>query len=235
MHAIVELIFFLLATTHPKLVCPASRLIQAASTNSSPPTLDKSLPLLEYVPSPFQSHELFPYEVTVPAKGTFGVYFQDDEFFGLPIIVSMDADSPFLRGCKKTLRRQSWIINIHHEEPITVTRVLEYLDFLRKSNILTFNVTLAKRVNTQKTNYEELRTRFDNIRPIVGKATIPFLTNDTSTVSTFHLSPAAKFAVYSTTKPKAPNDWKELSEDNLREFWIKGMYERYLHNYNAGL
>ena len=227
--------YFSLATTHPQLVCPASRLIQAASTNSTPPTLDKSLPLLEYVPSPFQEHELFTYEVTIPVTGPFGLYFQDDEFFGLPIVISMEDDSPFVLGCKKSLRRQSWIINIHQEEPITVTRVVEYLNFLRTSNILTFKITLAKRVNTQKTNYEELRTRFDNIRPIVGKATSSFLKDDTSSVSTIHLSPAAKYAVYSTTKPTAPKDWKDLSENNLRESWIKGIYERYLHNYNAGL
>ena len=41
--------------------------------------------------------------------------------------------------------------------------------------------------------------------------------------------------MYSTTKPTAPATLKELSTDHLREYWIRGIFERYLHNYNAGL
>ena len=227
--------YFSLATTHPKLICPASKLIHAASTNSDVPSLPNYFPHLEIVPSPFQQHELYTYQVTIPSSGPLGLVLQDDEHFGLPIIISMEATSSFLPKCKKDLRRQSWIINIHHEEPITVSRTLEYIDFLRKSNILTFLITLSKRVTTQKTNYEEIRARFDNVRPIVSKATVPFSVNNGDNDTYYHLCPAAKYAVYSNTKPLAPKTWPDLQNNHLREYWIKGIFERYLHNYNAGL
>ena len=227
--------YFSLATTHPSLLCPASQLIQAASQNISPPLLSKDLPLLEFIPSPFQQHELYTYDVTIQSSGPLGVVLEDDEHFGLPVIVSMAPNSCFSIKCKKQLRRQAWLINIHHEEPITVNHALEYIKFLRQSNILTFRVTLSKRVTTQKSNYEELRSRFDNIRPITSKATISLSQYSEDPHTYLHLSPAAKYAVYSNSKPKSPKDWKELSEDDLREYWIKGIFERFLHNYNAGL
>ena len=227
--------YFSLAATHPQLVCPASQLIHSTSTSKPCPSLSKQLPILEYVPSPFHPYELFTYEVNVPQTGSFGLILQDDEHFGLPVIISMENYSPFLKGCKKSLLRQAWIINIHQGEPITVARALEYMNYLRKNNILTFKVTLSKRVTTQKSNYEELRSRFDTIDPIVSKATSPVNTNDQHSDTILHISPAAKYAVYSPTKPTAPNDWKELSNDPFREFWVKGIFERFLHNYNAGL
>ena len=36
-------------------------------------------------------------------------------------------------------------------------------------------------------------------------------------------------------KPTAPKDWNELSKSDLRKYWVKGIYERFLHKYNAGL
>ena len=226
--------YFSLALTNSSLDCPASRLIHATSNKQPLPTLSQDLPLLEYVPSPFASHDLFTYEITVPLAGPFGITLQDDEFFGLPIIIDMSSDSYFVKGCKKSLRRQVWIINVHHDEPITASRVIEYINYLRKNQIFTFNVTLCKRMTTQRTNYEEFRLRFDNIRPIVSRAAVRLKDTD-SGAEYFGISPAAKYAVYSNTKPSAPNTWTDLKADHLREYWIKGMYERYLHNYNAGL
>ena len=90
-------------------------------------------------------------------------------------------------------------------------------------------------MTTQKSNYEELRSRFDNIRPIVSKATTSFSPLDDDNDNFYYLSPAVKYSVYSNTKPKAPKDWKELRDEPLCEYWVKGIFERYLHNYNAGL
>ena len=142
--------YFSLALTHPQLKCPASQIIQAFSTKSTLPQLSLELPMLEYTSSPFLSHELFTYEVTLPSTGPLGLILQDDEFFGLPVIVSMEEFSPFTTKCKKQLRRQSWIINIHHDEPITVDRFLTYVTYLQHNNILQVKVTFF-----QKSNYSE--------------------------------------------------------------------------------
>ena len=127
--------YFFLALTHPQLQCPASQVIQALSGKTSTPQLSNELPALEYASSPFLSHELFTYEVTLPSTGPLGLILQDDDFFGLPVIVSMDEYSPFIAKCKKQLQRQAWIINIHHDKPITVDRFLTYVTNLQKNNI----------------------------------------------------------------------------------------------------
>lgn len=140
----------------------------------------------------------------------------------------MKNHSPFINGCKKKLRRQAWIINIHQEEHITVDCAIGYMNSLRESNILTFKVTLSKRVTTQKTNYEELRSRFNSIHPIVSKASAPVDVVSDMNETFVHLSPAAKFAVYSLTKSTAPKDWKELAASDHRKYWVKVIYGRFV-------
>lgn len=91
--------YFSLAIAHPSLVCPASRLIHSATTKTPCPDLPKDLPILELVPSPFQQHKLYTYDVSITSSGPLGLVLEDDEHFGLPVIVSMAPDSPFLVKC----------------------------------------------------------------------------------------------------------------------------------------
>ena len=97
----------------------------------------------------------------------------------------MQPDSPFTKGCKKSLMKNSWLVSIHHEEPITVTRLLEYINHLRETNVLNVTVTLSKRPHPSTTElYQEFRMRFDQMRPITNSAA-------------FVRSKIAKFAIHS--------------------------------------
>lgn len=214
--------FFMLALTHEEFVCPAFKLLQATLNNSSVPKLDTLPPLLAYAKSPFDDNQTFTYTVTIPKSGSLGFQIIDDEIFGLPLIIDMTPDSCFTKGCKKKLQHQSWVVSIHHEEPITIDRFLEYIKFLQQNDILTFQVTLMKRIHNHNIKYQEFRSQFDSFRPIVAKSTINIL----STV---------KYAVQLPERPDAPNDWRDVNNSPLREFWIKALYERYLKNHNVGL
>ena len=214
--------FFMLALTHEEFVCPASTLIQSTLNDKALPKIDTEPPVLPYALTPFDENMTFTYTVTLPKSGPLGLEIIDDEVFGLPLICEMDINSNFVKNCKKKLHTNSWIISIHHEEPITIHRFLEYIQFLRKNDILEVQVTLMKRINQHNTKYQEFRSQFDSFRPIVAKSTINIL-------------PTTKYAVQLPSKPQAPKTWTDLKDSPLREFWIKAVFERYLKNHNVGL
>ena len=65
---------------------------------------DKSqtkLVMLEQVDLPFQPHNSFTYQVTIPPPGPLGLVWKNDLDFGLPLIVCMSSSSPF----KKIIRQ----------------------------------------------------------------------------------------------------------------------------------
>ena len=121
---------------------------------------------LHIIPSPFEYESLFSYNVELPSSGPLGITLETDKQFGIPIIVAMSSNSCFRKGCKKCLTQNSWIVGIQHDEPITKERVLIYIEYLRKENILNIQVTLTTRISSSYSKYEEYRCYFDNIRPM---------------------------------------------------------------------
>ena len=196
---------------------PASITIRdlCATTNTIPPCNDT----LTHAHSAFDLEELFTYEVTLPSTSPLGLVFEYDKDFRLPLIVSMASDSPFLVGCKKSYRKNVWIISLHYEGPITIERVMEYINFLREENTLAVSVTLGKRPVTSSTlRYQEYRSRFDSMRPITNKAQFP----------------EAHYAIHSPVKPQAPANFKEFLASPNKEFWIRAMFERYTKFHSCG-
>jgi len=199
---------------------PGSQLI-AKHANVSNVTLPPSSLTLATVKSPFDYNTLFTYSVTIPLQGPLGLNIENDEVFGLPVINFMEDTSPFRIGCKRNLQKNTWLIGIHHDEPITVDRFLEYVEYLRASNILTIQITLAKRIDPRATNYQLYRTYFDNFRPIAAKATV--------------IIPEAKYAVQTPTKPTTPTTWGDVIQGEFKDLWYKAVYERYDKNHQVGL
>lgn len=147
---------------------PGSRLIHQHG-NLSNLRLPTSSITLATVASPFDYATLFTYQVTITRTGPLGLNLENDEVFGLPIINFMQETSLFRVGCKKNLQKNAWLIGVHHDEPITIQRFLEYVEFLRETNILTFQITLTKRIDPSATDYQLYCTYFDNFRPIAAK------------------------------------------------------------------
>ena len=186
-----------------------------ATTASIPPCQDT----LTHVQSPFSQEDLFTYDVTLPSKGPLGLILEDDDEYGLPIIVYMNPTSPFLVGCKKTLTKNAWMVSVHYEEPITVERFIQYVDHLREVNTLVVSVTLSKRPITATTlRYQEFRSRFDQMRAITNQA----------------YTPTVNYAIHSPVKPTAPASFKEFLASPYKEFWIKSMFERYTKFHECG-
>ena len=177
---------------------------------------------LTHADSAFDLEQLFSYQVDLPPTGPLGLLLEDDRDFGLPLIVRMQSDSPFLKGCKKSLTKNAWIVSVHHDEPITVERLLQYLEHLRATKVYNITVTLSKRPHPSHTElYQEFRLRFDQMRPITNFSNAPK-----------HL--IAKYAIHSPVKPDAPTTFKEFLDNPYKEYWIKSMFERYTKFHNAG-
>jgi len=176
---------------------------------------------LSTIASPFSYQNLFSYTVSIPPKGPLGLNLEDDKVFGLPIINTMTSDSAFRVGCKKSLHKNSWLVGIHHEEPITVNRFLEYVEFLRTNKIFNVQLTLTKRADPSATNYQVYRTYFDNFRPITSKATV--------------ILPESKYACQTPFKPPTPKTWNDVINGDFKDIWYKAVFERYDKNNNVGL
>jgi len=201
-------------------ITPGSQLIRKHADLHKIHLPDNDL-TLEKVISPFSYELLFTYSVSIPKKGPIGLILENDTVFGLPVISHMENNSPFTVGCKKTLQKNSWIVSVHHDEPVTVGRVLEYIEYLREQNILTFQITLTKRISPQATNYQQFRNYFDNFRPIAAKATV--------------VIPEAKYAFQSPSKPPTPKHWSDVIKGDFKDVWYKAVYERYDKNHAVGL
>lgn len=118
----------------------------------------------------FPASAIFKYTVTISPTGPYRLSLKDDEVFGLPLIENVYPDSVFYRGLPGKYRRNTFILQIHEDEPITGDRVLEYLDFLRSKKIFTFEVSLSKRPVPSATEYQQLRQFCNQFRPVIAAA-----------------------------------------------------------------
>ena len=195
---------------------PGSRLIRnhANMSNIILPSMSLTLTTIN---SPFNQNNLFSYSVDLPPTGPLGLNMENDSVFGIPVINYMLNDSPFKPGCKKNLQKNAWIVGIHHDEPVTVDRFLEYVAYLRENKIFSFQITLTKRVEPAATNYQLYRTYFDNFRPVASKATI--------------VIPEARYAFQVPSKPATPRTWTDILNSDLKDIWYKAVYERYDKNH----
>ena len=182
--------------------------------------LPSSTSTLEYADSAFDLKELFTYQVQLPVTGPLGLLLENDRDFGLPLIVQMESNSNFVTGCKKVLTKNSWIVSVQYEEPITVERFLEYIEYLRSEKCFNVTVTLAKRPHPNTSAmYQEFRSRFDVLRPVTASAQIQSI---------------SRFAIQCPSRPVAPDTFKEFLHSPYKEYWIKAMFERFTKYYNAG-
>ncbi len=104
----------------------------------------------------------------------------------------MNSDSPFRVGCKRAFQSQVWIASFDVEEPITKERLLEQVEYLRSVQKLNVRVTLTHRVTASTTRYQEYRTFFDQIHPVVA------------TSCTHPVCPSSSYAVELPQCPDTP-------------------------------
>ena len=93
----------------------------------------------------------------------------DDEYFTIPYITDTIPNSPAGNQLPSQAKQNVWIVAINGEEPITAQGVLDELNRHQTSRgISKIKISLCRRKSYQRTDLEEIRSRF-------GLMTIEFI------------------------------------------------------------
>ena len=111
----------------------------------------------------------------------------------------------------------------HNEEPITIERVAEQIEYLGLIDKLTFTVVLTHCFTTNHTKIVEPHVFFDSFRPISCKTEL------------VPVAPISKFSFQLPSCPTPPKKWTDLKDDPHREYWYSSIMERYTKNYRVRL
>ena len=150
--------------------------------------------------TPFSDETIITYDIELPPSGKkIGFNLPDDEDFKIPYITGTIPNSPAGHKLPSQAKRNVYIVPINVEDPILDQGVLDELNHHQntqgKSKI---KISLCRRKSYQRTDIEEIRSRFDQVRPVVS-----------------HLE---------VRLPKKPPTPKNIGEDlsgTQRQFWKK--------------
>ena len=93
----------------------------------------------------------------------------DDEDFTITYITDTILNSPAGKRLPSQAKRKVWIIDINVEEPITDQGVLDELNRHKNPCVKSkVNIGICRRKSYYRTNLEEIRSIFDQFRPVVS-------------------------------------------------------------------
>ena len=176
----------------------------------TPDTENYSLSEIKIQPLPILTHPITTYKIILPDfNETCTLKFYDDNAYGIPYIKSIPPTSFIGKQLPKQTLTQQYLIALHTEEPIHAASASEEFQRPRRThakNVITLQ--LSKRDPHQHTNYEELRTKFDQLRPAIAsnadQPSIPLspnLTTNTSTSDSTSNTPTVAILTHSPIKP----------------------------------
>ena len=97
------------------------------------------------------------------------IKFYDDKTYGIPYIRSIAPTSFIGRQLPPTSHTQKYLISLENEEPIYAASATEEYNRLRKSHATkVIIIQLSKRETSKTANYEELRSKFDQLQPVIA-------------------------------------------------------------------
>ena len=113
------------------------------------------------------------------------ITFLNDDLYGLPYVRNISPTSPIGQQLPTAALKQQWILSIGSEEPIHASSATDELLRLRTSHAnKKITITMAPRVIDKKNQYEEARTKFDQMRPILASASTPLYSTSSTLQST---------------------------------------------------
>jgi hypothetical protein len=122
--------------------------------------------------SPFPAEEMHTFQVSIPPQGRcFHIQVGDDKDFHIPFLLDpvLYSDSPWFTEIPPLARRNMWIVTIDEEEPIMSTSFIDCLHHLQYPvEFRTATLILARRTYHTMTNYQEIRSNFNQMRPVIS-------------------------------------------------------------------
>ena len=126
-----------------------------------------------------------------PIDSSCPIKFLDDDKYGLPYVQNISKTSPIGQQLPTEALKQQWILGIENEEPIHAQSAHEELTRLRTTHAnKKITLIMAPRIIDEHNKYEEQRTKFDQMRPIIASVDssfIPLFSPDAS--NDFNLPP----------------------------------------------
>ena len=112
------------------------------------------------------------YEVYLPSiNSSCPITFHDDPTYGLPYVKNIPQSTPIGQQLPQQALKQQWVLGIGMEEPIHASSAHDELTRLRKTHAnKKITIILAPRVIDSNNSYEQERTKFDQLRPILASA-----------------------------------------------------------------
>ena len=196
---------------------------------------------------PFLEKDLRTFTLPLPKKNhNLWIKVEDDQYFHIPYISCVLEKSVWFRALPKEFRTNSWIVGINDSEPITCHYFLDYLDYLRRENHTSITLTLSKRKGETKTQYAELRSHMEQVRPIISEAQLSDVTecpsiNYVDTDPSVHnlkdvaFAPSSQHMVELSERPTAPEHFGEMMKSPLRSEWKLSMFANYDKNHSFGV
>ena len=169
---------------------------------------------------PILTHPITTYKIVLPQNNEIcSIKFYNDEKYGLPYIKSIPPSSFIGKQLPKIAHTQQYLISLENEEPIHATSATEEFQKLRRthaSKVITLQ--LSKREQAKPANYEQLRTKFDQLRPVIAANNTNSNQSSNST-HTLHpentndvLTPIAPTVAILTHSPVKPIPHKNVME-----------------------
>jgi hypothetical protein len=200
------------------------------------PTLNLKHIELDLLKTPFSNSEIFTYEIDLPLHATdIGMEIYDDEYFNIPVLKKCIPDTPAYLEIPASNRRNMFIVSINNEEPITSGFALELLSprRLRSQDGIKIKVQLVKRISSARSKLQELRSTFDQVRPIIAAtSTTPTTTpSPTPTQPFHHIAPHTSLDAAQLQLPDKPKCERFLHL-NLRGPYRQQFYASLFNEYS---
>ena len=128
---------------------------------------------------PFPPEDIITVTFKVPTSSApIGLSINDDTLFNLPYISNCNKNSVAWKEIPPKLRRQSFILNINGEGPITASFAVSLIKQVQQSSHCTLQMDLVKRKHDPSTPLSITRAMFDQLpsllqtRPVISNATV---------------------------------------------------------------
>ena len=220
-------------------------------------TIQSDLSSLPILHEPAVTYEVYlpPIDQPCPIK------FHDDDKYGLPYVKIIHPTSPLGQQLPEKSLKDQWIFSLGNEEPIHAASAHDEFTRLRTTHAnKKIKITMAPRVFDSNNIYEQERTKFDQLRPILASVS-PTSTSPISTVNKYpslkqvidpdnnlhpnsslsppsydyaptHIVPTISTLVHSSSRPTIPTNIQDcFSISNPhRSTWIQTIFEQYDKN-----
>ena len=219
-----------LQRSHHLIVNDASHRERLPNIFTSPtnnlPTVQLNSIKLDLLPTPFATHPIHTYEITIPHHATHaGLEILDDEYFNIPYLSKTVRDTPAFETIPAIHRRNMFIVSVNQQEPITAARAIELIKppRLRSQNTIVIKLQITKRISSAKSKLQELRSTFDQIRPIISSLTQPI-----PSIGISSSLDAAQLVL--PDKPKPERFIFQNLRTSFRQQWKAALFNQYSKN-----